>query len=155
MQQIAEKMVDSLLTSPSVIKLSVTSTPILFVEKIKNKTEEHIDSESVTDSIVNKLLRSGKFKFVDMNSVDKVKSQMGFQKNSGLVDQTTAVVIGKQVGAEYMLYGNLSSIVKEADNLKDVYYKMTMRLMDLKTGLVEWADETEIRKQRSKSWFGM
>ena len=36
LQQIAEKMVDSLLTSPSVIKLSVTSTPILFVEKIKN-----------------------------------------------------------------------------------------------------------------------
>ncbi|MDW1918099.1 penicillin-binding protein activator LpoB, partial [Vibrio sp. Vb0349] len=35
------------------------------------------------------------------------------------------------------------------------YYKMTMRLMDLETGLIEWADETEIRKEQSKSLFGL
>jgi hypothetical protein len=58
------------------------------------------------------------------------------------------------VGAQYMLYGNLSSIVKQAGSDKDVYYKMTMRLMDLKTGLIEWADETEIRKQEAKSLLG-
>ena len=35
-----------------------------------------------------------------------------------------------------MLYGNLSSIVKQDGSTKDVYYKMTMRLMDLETGLI-------------------
>jgi hypothetical protein len=29
-----------------------------------------------------------------------------------------------------------------------------MRLMDLKTGLIEWADETEIRKNREKQRIG-
>ena len=53
-----------------------------------------------------------------------------------------------------MLYGNLSSINKRAGNDEDVYYKMTMRLMDLESGLIEWADETEIRKTREKSTFG-
>ena len=61
----------------------------------------------------------------------------------------------KMVGAQYMLYGNLSSIVKKDGSDEDVYYKMTMRLMDLESGLIEWADETEIRKQESKSLFGL
>eukprot|EP00493_Phyllostaurus_siculus_P017826 UN18101 len=47
-----------------------------------------------------------------------------------------------------MLYGNLSSIVKSNADKSDVYYKFTMRLMDMQSGLVEWADETEIRKTK-------
>ena len=43
---------------------------------------------------------------------------------------------------------------KQDGSDKDVYYKMTMRLMDLETGLIEWADETEIRKKQSKSLIG-
>jgi len=53
-----------------------------------------------------------------------------------------------------MLYGNLSSIVKSNSDKKDVYYKFTMRLMDLKSGIIEWADETEIRKTREKASLG-
>ena len=54
-----------------------------------------------------------------------------------------------------MLYGNLSSIVKDNGKKKDVYYKFTMRLMDLQTGIIEWADETEIRKQEQRKKFGL
>ena len=46
------------------------------------------------------------------------------------------------------------AIVKFNKDKQDVYYKFTMRLMDLKTGLVEWADETEIRKSREKRRVG-
>jgi uncharacterized protein (TIGR02722 family) len=89
-----------------------------------------------------------------MDRVESVRKQLKFQNNDELVDQSSAIQFGNMVGAQYMLYGNLSSIVKEAGSDKDVYYKMTMRLMDLKTGLLEWADETEIRKQQSKSFLG-
>ncbi|MCD8475424.1 MAG: penicillin-binding protein activator LpoB, partial [Shewanella fodinae] len=119
------------------------------------KTSEHIDTESVTDSISNKLLRSGKFRFIDMTKVDSVRKQLDYQNNAGMVDPSTAIKFGRQIGAQYMLYGNLSSIVKQDGSTKDVYYKMTMRLMDLETGLIEWSDEKEIRKTRSKSFLGM
>ena len=89
-----------------------------------------------------------------MDRVEAVRSQLNFQNNDELVNQNTAIQFGKMVGAQYMLYGNLSSIVKNAGSDKDVYYKMTMRLMDLETGLIEWADETEIRKQQEKSLLG-
>ena len=128
---------------------------LYFVDKIKNKTSEHIDTECVTDSITNKLLRSGKFRFIDMTKVDSVRKQLDYQNNAGMVDPTTAIKFGRQIGAQYMLYGNLSSIVKQDGSTTDVYYKMTMRLMDLETGLIEWSDEKEIRKSKSKSFLGM
>ncbi|MGV3001472.1 penicillin-binding protein activator LpoB [Vibrio sp.] len=153
LQKIANEMVDSMLSSGSVA--AIKGRPIAYVDSIRNKTSEHIDTESITDSVSTKMLNSGKFRFVDMTKVEDVRKQLNFQNNDELVDQTSAIKFGQMMGAQYMLYGNLSSIVKEAGNNKDVYYKMTMRLMDLKTGLIEWADETEIRKQKSKSLFGL
>lgn len=147
-------MTESMLSSGSVAQITQGNRPIVFVESIKNKTSEHIDTESVTDSISTKLLNSGKFRFVDMDRVEAVRTQLNFQNTDELVNQNTAIQFGKMVGAQYMLYGNLSSIVKNAGSDKDVYYKMTMRLMDLETGLIEWADETEIRKQQEKSLLG-
>jgi penicillin-binding protein activator len=155
LQAIAAKMVDSMMVFPPVMSITDTGRPIIFVDKIKNKTSEHIDTESVTDTISNKLLRSGKFRFIDMTKVDAVRKQLDYQNNAGMVDPSTAIKFGRQIGAQFMLYGNLSSIVKQDGSTKDVYYKMTMRLMDLQTGLIEWSDEKEIRKTRSKSFLGL
>lgn len=153
LQKVAGQMTDSLLLSPVVGTLTANTRPILFVESIKNKTSEHIDTESITDSISTKLLRSGKFRFVDMGRVDAASDQIDYQQNSGMVDTSKAIAFGQQVGAQYMLYGNLASIVKSNKDQSDVYYKFTLRLMDLKSGLVEWADETEIRKTKGKEFI--
>ncbi len=155
LQKIAAEMVDSMMMSGSVAAITRDQRPIVFVESIKNKTSEHIDTESITDTISTKMLNSGKFRFVEMDRVESVRQQLNFQNTDELVNQSTAIQFGKMVGAHYMLYGNLTSIVKNAGSDKDVYYKMTMRLMDIESGLIEWADETEIRKAQSKSLFGL
>ncbi|ATF08587.1 Lipoprotein YcfM, part of a salvage pathway of unknown substrate [Candidatus Enterovibrio altilux] len=154
LQKIAVDMTDSMLNSSKIAEIIRDNHPILFVESIKNKTAEHIDTESITDSISTRLLQSKKFRFVDMTRMDAVHDQLNFQKNSILVNNSTATQFGEMVSAQYMLYGNLSSINKRTSNDENVYYKMTMRLIDLESGMIEWADETEIRKKQSKSLFG-
>lgn len=155
LQQIATKMVDSVLTFPPVVEITAKRRPVMFVDTIKNKTTEHIDTESITDTISSRILRSGKFRFVDMTKVAEMKKQQDFQKDSGMVNQNTAVKMGQQIGAEYMMYGNLSSIVKNSSSKKDVYYKFTLKLIHLQSGIVEWSDEKEIRKTKEKSLFGL
>ena len=122
LQKIAAEMVDSMMMSGSVAAITNNSRPIVFVEKIKNKTSEHIDTESITDTISTKMLNSGKFRFVDMDRVEAVREQLNFQNNDELVNQSTAIQFGQMVGAQYMLYGNLSSIAKTGGSDKDVYY---------------------------------
>lgn len=155
LQKMAEKMVDSILVFPPIVQVTNKRRPVMFVDTIKNKTSEHIDTESITDTISSRLLRSGKFRFVDMTKVASVRKQMGFQSDGGMVKESTAVKMGQQIGAEYMLYGNLSSIVKRNSSTKDVYYKFTLKLMHLESGILEWSDEKEIRKTKKKSMFGL
>lgn len=155
LQMIATKMVDDMLSFPPVVQMTQSRRPVMFVDRIKNKTQEHIDTESITDTIQNKLINSGKFRFVDMTSVGAMADQIAYQKQSGMVDQATSVRAGKQIGAEYMLNGNLSSIVKNSGGKSDVYYKFTLKLQNIQTGIVEWTSEKEIRKSGKRSTFGL
>lgn len=154
LQKVAAQMTDSLLLSLVLFfKRSINITGRVFCVNVPT-TGEHIDTESITDSISTKLLRSGKFRFVDMGRVEAAREQLKFQHDGGMVDPSKALQFGRQVGAQYMLYGNLSSIVKSNQDKSDVYYKFTLRLMDLESGLVDWADETEIRKTKTKASVG-
>ena len=154
LQTIAAKMVDDLLMFPPMVQITASKRPILFVDRVKNKTSEQIDMESITDTIQSKLLNSGKYRFVDMTVANQVKAQMNFQNSSGMVNPDMAARFGQQLGAEYMLYGNMSSIVKREGVTTDVYYKFTLKLLHLETGLLEWSAEKEIRKTKDKRWFG-
>ena len=145
---------DSMLASPATSEITAGGRPVMFMDSIRNKTSEHIDTEAITDTIRTKLLRAGKFRFVDMSKVAAVKQQLEYQQSSGMVDPASMVRLGKQTGARYMVYGNLASIVKDNGKVKDVYYQMTMNLMDLQNGELLWADQKEIRKQAKKSTFG-
>lgn len=154
LQMIANQMVDDLLTFPPVVQLTQQRRPVVFVDQVQNRTTEHIDTESVTDSIRTRLIQSGKFRFVDMKVVERVRQQFDFQLESGMVDPATAVTMGRQIGAEFMLYGALTSIVKRSGKTQDVYYKFTLNLMNLDSGIIEWSSEKEIRKTKSRSLFG-
>jgi len=155
LQTIASTLVDDLVSFPPIVDMTNGKRPVVFVDKIKNKTTEHIDTESITDSIQSKLLRSGKFRFVDMAAVAAMKDQFAFQQDSGMVDPSKAAAFGKQTGAELMLYGNMASIVKRNSSTKDVYYKFTLKLISLESGLLEWSGEKEIRKTGEKQFFSL
>jgi penicillin-binding protein activator len=154
LQQIATKMVDSLLTYPAVVEIVKNRRPVVFVDGIKNKTLEHIDTESITDTIRTRLIRSGKFRFIDIEKTTSVQEQLDYQHNSNRLDEQTGVIFGKQIGAEYMLYGNISSIVKKNNRYKDVYYKFTLNLMSIETAIIEWSDEKQIRKVEKRKRLG-
>ncbi|MEW5800759.1 MAG: penicillin-binding protein activator LpoB [bacterium] len=152
LQTIAEKMVQSLLVSP----VLGDKRPVLFVSQVKNKTAEHIDTKSITDSISTALLKSGKVRFTAASEINKdLLEQLEYQQNAGLVNPATQKQFGKQIGADYMLYGEITSINKSAGRKKDVYYKITLKLADIESGIIEWADEKEIRKGSQKAFLGM
>ncbi|MFN7951774.1 MAG: penicillin-binding protein activator LpoB [bacterium] len=153
LQMIASKMVQSLLASPVIT--SKPKPPLLYVATVKNKTDEHIDTQSITDKISTTLIQSGKVQFTAMADIPKeLVDQLEYQNKSGLVDPTTAKPVGKHVGADYMLTGEITSIVKKSGSTKDYYYKITLKLANIQTAVIEWQDEKEIRKGETKSLFG-
>jgi uncharacterized protein (TIGR02722 family) len=117
-------------------------------------TDEHIDMGAIDDTISTKLIQSGKFRFVDMQAVEAVTKQLNYQHDSGLVSEASAVQMGHQIGAQYMIYGTLTNKVQRTKKVTDVYFLMTMKMMNLETGIIEWQDQKQIRKVKTKSTFG-
>lgn len=154
LQQIAGSLVDSLLTFPPIVSLTAQRRPVISVDKVKNKTMQHIDTESITDTIRTKLIKSGKFQFIDRTTDQAAIEEIRTQQDSGLVDRSKAVQFGQQAGADYLLTANFSEIRQKSGSVTDVYYKFTMTLKNLRTGILEWSDEKEIRKISEKSLFG-
>ncbi len=150
LQQIAATMVDSMLMDEVLQNISTDGPPLLIVDKVKNKTMQHIDTESVTDSIRTKLIRSRKFSFQDRTTEAALSEELAYQQAAA----RDPIAAGQQDAPRYMLTSNLSEIEQEQGRLKDVYYKFTMNLRDLKSGRLIWADEKEIRKQKTRSIFG-
>jgi len=150
LQQIAATMVDSMLMDEVLQEISADGPPLLVVDKVKNKTMQHIDTESVTDSIRTKLIRSRKFSFQDRTTEAALSEELAYQQAAA----TDPIAAGQQDAPRYMLTSNLTEIEQEQGRLKDVYYKFTMSLRDLKSGRLIWADEKEIRKQKTRSVFG-
>ena len=150
LQQIAVTMVDSLLADEILQDISVGGPPLLIVDKVKNKTMQHIDTESVTDSIRTRLIRSRLFSFQDRTTEAALQEELAYQQAAA----KDPIAGGQQDAPRYMLTSNLSEIEQSAGRVKDVYYKFTMSLRDLKSGRLIWADEQEIRKQKTRSVFG-
>src|SRR5882724_12419853 len=147
LQMIAETMARSM-QQTSIIASG--NLPIVTVQEVKNKTSEYIDTRSITDSIRVELQKSGRVRFaVDAAAMDQQIEELKRQQ-SDYYDAKKSAEIGKMVGAAYRIEGNITSIVKEAKNVKDVYYKFSLQLWNVQSGLLEWTDEKEIRKTTTK-----
>ena len=147
LQMIAESMTRSMLNTPIA---TGAERPIMTVQEVKNKTSEYIDTRSITDSIRVELQKSGRVRFaVDAAAMNQQIEELKRQQ-SDYYDAKKTAEIGKMVGAAYRIEGNITSIVKEAKDVKDVYYKFSLQLWNVQSGLLEWADEKEIRKTTTR-----
>ena len=152
MRQIADTMVKSL-TESIVIKES-KKRPVVLVTLVKNRSQEHIDMKSMTDKIKVALIKSGRFQFTEKENREEMASELDYQGSSGYVDPATARQKGKQIGAEYFLTGEITDRVQEVGGKKYVYYKCTFNLVNIKTGILDWSDEKELRKYYQKRSVG-
>jgi hypothetical protein len=145
LQLIAKKMVNSLAGSPRFAQPG-TQLPVVLVGRLKNKTSEHIDMASLGDKIQTGLAQTGRFALLDKAAREDLAEEYEYQQ-SGYVRPDEAKGPGQQASADYLLTGELASIIQQVGNDKLVYYKMTVKLNNVRTGIVEWTDEKEIRKK--------
>lgn len=168
LQQFASAMVASLEASERLntyvpLGARADSRVKLYMGGVQNKTREHIDTSGIVDKIENALVSGGRF-LVLANELGQVEldEQLRFQQESGRVSPDEARALGKQLGAEVVLYGSLRSIEKDrgrsvesiGSKAEDVYYQFNLKCSDLETAEVLWSHEVEISKFERISFFG-
>ena len=147
LQLMAESMARSMNQAPIIASANL---PIVTVQEVRNKTSEYIDTRAITDSIRSELQKGGKVRFaVDQSGLKQQTGEIDRQQ-SGYYAREQSVERGQMVGAQYRMEGNITSIVKQVKDTKDVYYKFNLQLWNIRNGLLEWSDEKEIRKTTTR-----
>lgn len=144
-QMISEKMTQSLIQHPLMRDL-IQKRQLLMASPVKNKTSEYFDTRLITDTVLMQLQKNGVRYVIEGEDMQNQTDELRRQNQSGLYDRSKSVKMGKMQGAKYRLDGSISSIIKKSSDVKDVFYKMNLRLIEIESGIVEWSDEKEIRK---------
>ncbi|WP_413576591.1 penicillin-binding protein activator LpoB [Bdellovibrio sp. HCB290] len=152
MQKAVHDLVTSALQSPAITQAK--RMPVVMVTGLQNKTSEHIDTQSIMDMIRVELMKTGKVAFIDKEARGDIADEYNYQ-NSGMTSAESKKGPGGQVGADFIINGRLDSIVQEVGKDKSVYYKLTLNLTNLKTSMITWSDQKQIRKVFKKKSIGL
>lgn len=145
LQSVAETMARSLLQS-KVIQ-NAKSAPTVTLAEVKNQTTEPINTRMITQKIRTQLLKSGQVRFaVSSNEMQSQVDELKRQNQSGMYHNDGTSKTGRMEGAKFRITGTINTIVKQNAEMKDVFYNFTLNLVNNETGLIEWAEEHEIRK---------
>ena len=150
----AQRMIESMLTSPATVDITSKRRPILVIERIKNETDQHLNMSDLAAAIRTQLTRSGRFRFTEKEGRQAMSEEIAYQNRSGMVNTETATARGQQLGSEYILSGRLVSYRETYERRVIKNYRLTMRLSNLQTGIIEWEDVDKISKEQTRGVVG-
>ena len=123
--------------------------PVLIVGTILNKSHEHIESETFIKDLEGELVKAGEVRIV-ANSVFREKLREARVEQIGFVTPETQKRFGSELGADYMLFGTINTIVDTEGNNKVVFYQINLELIDLETNELVWIGNKKIKKYTGK-----
>jgi curli biogenesis system outer membrane secretion channel CsgG len=80
----------------------------------------------ITDELQHYLVEAGKFKIFDRKSLDAIYSERDFPYYSGDVDDDSMVSIGKMLGANIVITGDISGSGNS--------HRLNLKALDVQTG---------------------
>ncbi|MFH1829648.1 MAG: penicillin-binding protein activator LpoB [Pseudomonadota bacterium] len=143
LQLIADRLSENLLASA--LMAEQEGKPAVIISLFTNGTDEHIDILSLTNNLRTKLNKSNRFKFLNERLRKALAKEYEYQ-SSGYVNPETAKMKGKQIGADWMISGHISSIKQPVGKKEIVYYKTTLEITDIETSEILWTEEIEVKK---------
>ncbi len=152
MQQMADTVIKAMVACDYVAK--APKPPMVIVEKVQNRTEEHIDTVSMTDKIRTALIKTKKVRFINKTERGTLDEEYDYHAG-GNVSGPTQKKRGGQIGADYILSGSMATNVQQVGNDKFIYYKLTMNLTNLESSTIDCTEEREIRKKYRKRSVGL
>ncbi len=119
--------------------------PVLIVGLIKNKSHEHINSETFIKDIERSIVNNGSVRLVQAgNKREALRSERAEQQDFSSTE--TAKNWGLELGADYILQGSINSIVDTYRKEKIIYYQINLELSHLETNEIVWIGEKKIKK---------
>jgi uncharacterized protein (TIGR02722 family) len=119
--------------------------PTMIVGVISNKSHEHIDAETFIKDIQRECVNTGLVRVVQ-NSELREKMRVERADQQQFSSPETQKKWGRELGADFMLFGTVNSIVDQEGKRKVIYYQVNLELADMETNELVWIGEKKIKK---------
>lgn len=121
------------------------TSPRVIVGTIANKSHEHINTETFVKDLERELTNSGRVKFVAARDQrEEVREERMDQAKNASVK--TAKSMGQEYGADFMLKGQINTILDAAGKQEVKFYQVELELLDMTTNEKAWIGQKKIKK---------
>ena len=119
--------------------------PVVIVGLITNNSHEHIEAQPFIKDIEKEFVRSGLVRVVQNNVLrEKLRTERANQQDFASPD--TQKRWGAELGADYMMFGTINSIVDREGRKQVTFYQVDLELADLESNELVWVDGKKIKK---------
>ncbi|MBN2743321.1 hypothetical protein LX69_02643 [Breznakibacter xylanolyticus] len=147
-RMVAEDMVNQILSAGWIgnhLRESGGKQPVVVVGLVYNKSHEHIASETFIKDVERAFINSGKVRLVQAGDKrEELRRERAGQQE--FASQQTAKKWGLELGADFMLNGDINSIVDEYKKERVTYYQVNLELSNLETNEIVWIGDKKIKK---------
>jgi penicillin-binding protein activator len=151
---VSEAMISDVLGAPwyTTYTQGHPDKPTVIVGTIRNETSEHIAVGTFIGDIERAFVNSQKVRVVA--TADEREEIRDERTDQGTyASDETIKKFGQEHGADYMLIGNVNSIIDQKSGDEVRYYQVDMTLVDIATNEKTWIGQHQIKKLVGRSAY--
>lgn len=119
--------------------------PVVIIGRIRNKTSEHLNTGIFIKDIEKEMVNSGRVKFVaSKKQREEIRDERLDQQSYSSME--SAKELANETGADFMLQGEISSVIDSFEGKKVVLYKVDLELIDIENTTKVWMGDKKIKK---------
>lgn len=144
---VSEEMIRDCLERPWVTNFTSLKhkSPVVIVGRVLNKSQERIATETFVKDLERALINDGRVEFVASSSQRaELREERGDQAMNASED--TQAEAGQEAGANFMVQGQINTILDEAGGQQVRYYQVELEMIDMKTNKKVWMGQKKIKK---------
>jgi uncharacterized protein (TIGR02722 family) len=152
--QVAQEMINDSFANQWVVdyKKETGRKPRVIIGAVLNKTEEHISTETFVKDLEKSFINSGKVTFVASKEqraeIRAERNDQEFNAKAGSAKRQ-----GSETAADFMLKGQINSIVDANKKAQLKYYQVELELVNLETSETIWIGQKKIKKVISRKRY--
>lgn len=146
---VAEEMITDALSMPWLNQFNRKNQkpPVVIVGRVRNESQEHIATEVFTKELERAFVNSGEISVVaSAEERGQVRDERLDQQANASYETTKKMA--QELGADFMMIGNINSIVDEAVDSRTlaVFYTVNLEFINVETNQKVWIGNKKIKK---------